>query len=188
MIKIIGGRLKRSNLFVPNNLVRPTSAMKREAIFSILESYALKNSIDLYNKKSAIDLFAGSGSLGIEAISRGISKVFFYENNSKVLDTLETNCKKIIKKKNYQIIKADIMRVTIRKNELPVSLIFIDPPYKKYDIEFILENIVNNNILESYSIIILETEKNEVVKLNKSLKIFKKKTFGKTLLSFIKLL
>jgi len=67
-------------------------------------------------------------------------------------------------------------------------LIFIDPPYKKYNIESILENIVTNNILENYSIIILETEKNEVVKLNKSLKIFKKKTFGKTLLSFIKLL
>ena len=48
MIKIIGGKLKRSNLFVASHLVRPTSAMKREAIFSILESYALKNSVDLY--------------------------------------------------------------------------------------------------------------------------------------------
>ena len=77
MPSIIGGKYKRSKMEVPSKLVRPTSAIKREAIFSILESYALKNSIDIYKNKSIIDVFAGSGLVGLEAISRGIKKSYF---------------------------------------------------------------------------------------------------------------
>ena len=79
MINIIGGKYKRAKLEVPIQNVRPTSAIKREAIFSILESYASKNSYDLYANKCFIDLFAGSGSLGLEAISRGSAFGYFFE-------------------------------------------------------------------------------------------------------------
>ena len=71
----------KTTIFVPNKLVRPTSAFKREAIFSVLESYAIKHSIEIYKNKSIIDIFAGSGSVGLEAISRGIEKSYFIENN-----------------------------------------------------------------------------------------------------------
>ena len=81
MINIIGGKFKGTKLQVPENIVRPTSSIKREAIFSILESYALQNSYDLYEKKCFIDLFAGSGSLGLEAVSRGASHAYFFESN-----------------------------------------------------------------------------------------------------------
>ena len=67
MIKIIGGKFKKTNLEVPEDYVRPTSALKREAIFSILESYAHKNSINLYKNIAILDLYAGSGSVGLEA-------------------------------------------------------------------------------------------------------------------------
>ena len=75
----------------PNKIIRNIKIKQRTPLIFKAKSNTYKNdtqgaSVDLYNKKSAIDLFAGSGSLGIEAISRGISKVFFYENNSKVLD------------------------------------------------------------------------------------------------------
>ncbi len=91
MIKIIGGIYKRSNLVVPTNNVRPTSAIKREAVFSIIESYAYKNSIDLYQNKAVLDIFAGSGSIGLEAISRGIKEAYFYENNPEVVKILKQN-------------------------------------------------------------------------------------------------
>ena len=94
MIKIISGKFKRSNLIVPHRNVRPTSAIKRGAIFSIIESYAYKNSFNLYKNKAVFDIFAGSGSVGLEAISRGMKEAYFYENNSKVL--------KILKKKLLQ--------------------------------------------------------------------------------------
>ena len=82
MINIIGGKFKGKKIEVPNKRVRPTSSMKKEAIFSILESYAVNDNFSLYDGKCFIDLFAGSGSLGIESISRGASFAYFYELNS----------------------------------------------------------------------------------------------------------
>ena len=52
MPNIIGGKYKRTKLDVPSNLVRPTSALKREAIFSIIESFSIKHSIEIYKNKS----------------------------------------------------------------------------------------------------------------------------------------
>ena len=88
-------KYKRKIINVPNDKVRPTSAIKREAIFSILQSYANNNSFDLYTNRCVIDLFAGSGSLGLEAISRGASFAFFYELDNNVIKILEENCQKI---------------------------------------------------------------------------------------------
>ena len=65
MPNIIGGKYKGTLLEVPLEKVRPTSTMKREAIFSSLESYAYKNSLDLYKNKCFVDLFAGCGGLSL---------------------------------------------------------------------------------------------------------------------------
>ena len=89
MPSIIGGKYKRTKIEVPSKLVRPTSALKREAIFSILESYALQNSIEIYKNKSIIDVYAGSGLIGLEAISRGMKKSYFIENNESVFKILK---------------------------------------------------------------------------------------------------
>ena len=96
MINIIGGIKKRTKIQVPLNNVRPTSIKKRESIFSIIESYGLKNNINIYNKKNIFDLCAGSGALGLEAISRGAGFVYFYENNNNVICFLKKNCHYII--------------------------------------------------------------------------------------------
>ena len=84
MLKIIGGNKKRKIIEIPKNKVRPTSSKKRESIFSILESNALKNNIQLYDNKIILDLYAGSGSLGLEAISRGAKFCYFYEKDEYV--------------------------------------------------------------------------------------------------------
>ena len=90
MPNIIGGKYKNTSIEVPSKLVRPTSAFKREAIFSILESYSIKHSIEIYKNKSILDIFAGSGLIGLEAISRGIEKSYFIENNESVIKILKT--------------------------------------------------------------------------------------------------
>ena len=111
MINIIGGKFKRKKIEVPKKEVRPTSAIKREAIFSILESYAFDNSFDLYSNKCFIDLFAGSGSLGLEAISRGASFSYFYELNNNVIKILKKNCEAICKKKEFKIFQKDCILI-----------------------------------------------------------------------------
>ena len=130
MPNIIGGKYKKTILDIPNKLVRPTSAFKREAIFSILESYAIKHSIEIYKKKSIIDIFAGSGLVGLEAISRGMEKAYFIENNDNVIKILEKNCQKICKKNEFEIITGNAINSLDEEFIIKPSIIFIDPPYK----------------------------------------------------------
>ena len=185
MPNIIGGKYKRTKIEVPSKLVRPTSALKREAIFSILESYALQNSIDIYKNKSIIDVFAGSGSIGLEAISRGMKKSYFIENNESVYKSLKNNCNKICKNNEYEIFFEKAINGINRVFEIKPSLIFIDPPYSKENINLILLTILKNNIKSRDTIIIIETERKEQIVIPESLIVVKEKIYGKTKLLFL---
>tara|TARA_B100001250_G_scaffold25379_1_gene21048 strand:+ start:62 stop:622 length:561 start_codon:yes stop_codon:yes gene_type:complete len=185
MPSIIGGKYKRSKMEVPSKLVRPTSAIKREAIFSILESYALKNSIDIYKNKSIIDVFAGSGLVGLEAISRGIKKSYFIENNESVFKTLKNNCNKICKNDEYEIIFQRAINGINRVFEIKPSIIFIDPPYGKENINLILLKILKNNIKSKDTITIIEAERKEQIIIPGGFVILKEKIYRKTKLLFL---
>ena len=187
MIKIIGGKYKRSNLVVPTKNVRPTSAIKREAVFSIIESYTYKNSINLYKNKAVLDIFAGSGSVGLEAISRGMEEAYFYENDFEVLKILKQNCLKICKNKRYEIIEDDVMIFPPKKSLLTISLIYIDPPYHTYDISELLLQLIKKDIIKKNTIIVVETHIEDNFKVIEKLKVFKKKSYRKTLLYFVRL-
>jgi len=186
MINIIGGNNKGSKLVIPRNKVRPTSAIKREAIFSILESYALKNAFDLYKDKCVVDLFAGSGSLGLEAISRGASFGYFFELNYEVIKCLEINCKKISKLNQYDILHQDVNFIIDINIEYPLSIIFIDPPYKLNPFENLLNLFLKINILNNETIIAIESDKKTPIKSIKGLMIIKEKIYGKTKMTFLK--
>ena len=145
MPNIIGGKFKRTKIEVPSKLVRPTSAKKREAIFSILESYSLKKSIDIYKNKSFIDVYAGTGLVGLEAISRGMKKSYFIENNKNVFKILKNNCYKICKDEEYEIIFEKATNGINRVFAIEPSVIFIDPPYYKEDINSVyFTKIISN--------------------------------------------
>ena len=185
MPSIIGGKYKRTKIEVPNKLVRPTSALKREAIFSILESYALQNSIDIYKNKSIIDIFAGSGLIGLEAISRGMKKSYFIENNENVFNILKNNCNKICKNNEYEIIFEKAIIGISRVFEIKPSLIFIDPPYNKEDINLILLTILKKNIKSKDTILIIEIERKDQIVIPGDFNVFKEKIYGKTKLLFL---
>ena len=185
MPNIIGGKYKRTKLNVPNDLVRPTSALKREAIFSIIESYSLKHSIEIYKNKSIIDMFAGSGLIGLEAISRGISMSYFIENNNNVAKVLEKNCKKICKNQEYKIILNEAIIALEYIFKIEPSIIFIDPPYKKENINLILVKILEKKIKIQNTMIIIETGREENIIIPTELTLFKEKNYGKTKLLFI---
>ena len=186
MIKIIGGKFKKNKIDVPDNAVRPTSALIREAIFSILESNALQNSFNPYLNKCFIDLFAGSGSLGLEAISRGASFSYFFEFNNEVYKILQNNCKKICKDSNFLVHKEDVISIDKFKIDYPLSAIFIDPPYKINPFNSILKKIKDSNILNKDTLIIIETEKSSPLDFLNSFKMIKEKIYGKTKIIFLK--
>ena len=185
MPNIIGGKYKKTILDVPSKLVRPTSAFKREAIFSILESYAIKHSIEIYKKKSIIDIFAGSGLVGLEAISRGMDKAYFIENNDNVIKILEKNCQKICKKNEFEIITGNAINSLDEEFIIEPSIIFIDPPYKKENINLLLLKILKNKIKSKETFVIIETSKGEKIAIPEGFTFFKEKIYGKTKILFL---
>ena len=185
MINIIAGKYKKTKLLVPKKNVRPTSSIKKEAIFSILESLAIKKSYKPYTDKCFIDLFAGSGSLGLEAISRGASFCYFYENDLATIEILIQNCKKISKNDKYQVINENILTTNFKINPKLISAIFIDPPYNINPFEKILNNIKKNINLTKQTYIIIETQKNTKITIPDNFKIFNLKFFGKTKIIFL---
>jgi 16S rRNA (guanine966-N2)-methyltransferase len=185
MPNIIGGKYKKTTLDVPSKLVRPTSAFKREAIFSILESYAIKHSIEIYKNKSIIDIFAGSGLVGLEAISRGMEKAYFIENSNNVIKILEKNCQKICKKNEFEIIIGNAINSLKERFVIEPSIIFIDPPYKKENINLLLLKLLKNKIKSKYTFVIIETAKEEQITIPDDLTIFKEKIYGKTKILFL---
>jgi len=187
MINIIGGKYKRKKLEVPSKQVRPTSAKKREAIFSVLESYAIKEDFDLYNNKCFIDLFAGSGSLGLESISRGAFFSYFYENQTDICEILLKNCKNLCEEEKFEIICRDITLLKKININYYLSAIFIDPPYKFKFFNEILLTIINSNILKKNSFIIIETSKVNVIEIPKQLIKINDKIYGNTKIIFLKL-
>ena len=123
-VRIVAGRFKGLKIpFKASKYIRPTTNKTKETIFSWLKN-DLKNS-------NCLDMFAGTGSLGIEAISRGASFVYFIEKNKKMYEQL---CKTTIKldiQKQCEIMVADVLKFPLEKKiKQPLDIIFIDPPFR----------------------------------------------------------
>ena len=184
-MKIIGGLNKRTIIQVPKYNVRPTSAQKRESIFSIIESYGIKNEYNIYNQANILDLFAGTGSLGLEAISRGAVFGYFYENNSKIILNLKKNCLKICKNNKFKIINEDILTSKFKNINKKISIVFIDPPYNIKLFEKIFININQSKILSKNAIIIIECYKKTKINIPHYYNCFNERIYGKTKIFFL---
>ena len=188
MLNIIGGQKKRAKLDVPTSKVRPTSSKKREAIFSIIENNFTNSTANIYSNRYFLDLFAGSGSLGLEAISRGAKFCYFYEIANDVTKILENNCLKICKNDNFKIVKQDIAKSLFKEINNPLSIIFIDPPYTLIPFKKILYNLLKTNFIQREAIIIIESEKRTKINFPSLIKIIDERFYGKTKITFLSLI
>lgn len=147
---------------------RPTMDRVKESMFAMIQNY-IDNSI-------CLDLFAGSGSLGIEAISNGAKQTYFVDNGVEVLKVLKSNLKSI--KEDYKVLELDYNKALkyFRDNNIKFDLIILDPPYHRLFINKILNFIVENNLLNPNGIIVCEYEEEKVD--NTNLRILKEKKYG----------
>ena len=123
-MRIIGGRLQRRPLRAPKgHATRPTTDRTREAIFNLLESRLSLHETDI------LDLFAGTGALGLEAISRGAASVTFVERQGKVLKYARENAEALEVADQCWFLRSDAVRYLKRYNGPPFDVIFADPPY-----------------------------------------------------------
>lgn len=150
-MRIIGGKYRsRSLLFdIDKTLTRPTKDVVREGVFSALSNYLSSTTI--------LDLFAGSGSYGIEGLSRGAKKAIFVDSNDKSIEIIKKNI--FFVEEEVIIEKADYLTyLTNYKNTETFDLVFLDPPYA-LDITAIVNSVIASNVLKKNAIIVAETNK-----------------------------
>lgn len=185
MISIIGGLKKRTSLHFDSSITRPTSAKKREAIFSIITSHELKTKNEVCKKKNILDLFAGSGALGLEALSRGANFGYFYDDNIEAIKNLEKNCLKIFEKTKFKIIKQNILTNYFTEINKKISLVFLDPPYNINPFQEILVNITKANILAKNAMIIIESNYNTEIIFPDFFSYLVVRKYGKSKITFL---
>jgi len=134
---------------------RPATERVREALFSILESRGIDwPEIDL------VDIFAGSGSLGLEGLSRGARSAWFIEKDRRAVEVIKQNIKQFdISRDKYKIIPKNAFSVIKNPPDNNFQLFFIDPPYGCGMVEPALENISKKWELNPGAIIAVEVEK-----------------------------
>ena len=170
-MRIITGKFKKANLYsVPGKNVRPTTDFLKEAIFSII--YDCK-------KRKVLDLFAGSGSLGLEALSRGAESVVLVDFSFKAIKTISRNIEKLRCRDSCRIYQKKVSSF-LRTNSGQFDMIFMDPPYNKNLINPTLELIYENNLINSNGKVIIEHSKNEKLDDKWASKFEKQKISGES--------
>ncbi len=178
-MRIIGGAFKGKKLFLPNNKkTRPLKDLVKESIFNLINH---SNKINIKIENSFIlDLFSGSGSFGIECLSRGAKKVVFLENSFEVMNILKKNLKFLKTLKNYEIITNDCFNFlkSNRRDKYKFDIIFIDPPYKELRINEIIEKIIEKNLINQNGMIVIHRHKKDTLTLTKKIKVFEERYYG----------
>lgn len=184
-MRIIGGNYKSKKLLLPNDkITRPLKDLVKESIFNLIQH---SNKININIKNSLIlDLFSGSGSFGIECLSREAQKVVFIENYPEIIKILEKNLKSLKDTNNYKVIKKNCFDFfkSEKKLDLKFDIIFMDPPFKELKINEIIEAIKKQSLLKKNGIIILHRHKKDSVELSQKINIFEERFYGISKISF----
>lgn len=182
-MRIIGGGFKGRRIIFPKSPhIRPTQDKIREALFNVIAP-------DI-NGAAVLDLFAGSGALGLEAISRGATHVTFVDNNSLCIRVIKENLDSLGATDRADVFKTDVIRAIekIHRSGNKFDIVFLDPPYYKGLAKKILIKLSHYDILAHNNIIVAEHYKKDLIpdNINKIILLFKQKKFGDTVLSFYK--
>lgn len=172
-MKVISGTLKGRKIEGYNiDGTRPTMDRVKESLFATIQNN-IKGSV-------VLDLFAGSGQLGIEAISNGASTCYFIDNNKEVIKILNQNISNLNIKSNSRVILSDWKKTLndFANQNIKFDLIFVDPPYDYNVYEKILEKVSSLNLLNANGLIILEHSNLKFKDTYNNLTLYKDKKYG----------
>jgi len=163
-VKIIAGKYKNRILkSFKGQSVRPTSGVVKKSLFEIIKPL---------NNKNILDLFSGTGSLGIESLSRGASSATFVESNKKVFKVLLENVKTICAEDKVYILNTDVSRF-LKSHNKKYDIILADPPYGLF--EFDEFKLMISDLLEYGGIFCMENRHQNI-----NCKDVRIKNYGKT--------
>ncbi|MCD4692780.1 MAG: 16S rRNA (guanine(966)-N(2))-methyltransferase RsmD [Calditrichales bacterium] len=178
-MRIISGFYKGKKIKGGGDLsIRPTTNKIKEYIFNILQ--------DFPTDKIVVDIFSGSGSLGLEALSRGAKKIIFVENKLSSIKVLKENIDSLrIPEDKYKIIQSDAIEFS-RTNKIPIDLCLMDPPFIYPQLQELLNIFFFNDFFYQESLLVVEHEINNPIGKESNLyNILKQKKTGRSLISFL---
>ncbi len=167
-MKVTSGIRKGAILMASQDLsVRPTTDKVKQSVFNMIQ-FEIAG-------KTVLDLFAGSGAMGIEALSRGAKHCTFVDLNPEFV---QKNVQKLRFDEISQIIRSDYLDF-LGKCHRRFDLVFLDPPYEKKMIDSALRLLVDKNLLLSGAIVVWECDAKESVLVPESIEVIKERTFGR---------
>ncbi len=150
MIRITGGENRSRLLETPNTtLTKPTMDKVRAAVFNALG--------DSVRNARVLDLFAGSGSYGFEALSRGAKEATFVDSSFEAIKAVKKNATNL-NRENVEILNNDVLAF-LHQNSKDFDIVFADPPYKLEVYEELVKTLLERKIISDGGIIVLESEK-----------------------------
>lgn len=183
-LRIIAGDAKGRRLLSPQGReTRPTSDKVKESIFNILG--------DRVPDAEVLDLFAGTGNLGLEAISRGAKSSVFIDINRESIKIIHENIKLLKYEEYCEVYNNDSFSALniLGRRGIRFDIIFVDPPYHKDIVPRVLDKIIETSVLKEYGIIVAEHDsRDEVPDRASNLIRYKSSVYGDTTISFYKLL
>ena len=186
-MRLIGGIYKGTTLLQPQDkLTRPLKDMTKEAIFNLLIH---SNKINLqFDSLSVLDIFSGTGSFGLECISRGAKKVTFIENYKPIINILEKNILKLNVKNKCSVVKQDFNNFLENTSFFDnYGFIFLDPPFKFENINELLLQMINKKLIKKNTLLAIHRHKKTFDNFTDQLKVVDERIYGKSKISFLKL-
>ena len=186
-MRIIGGKYKGKKLIQPlDKTTRPLKDLVKESIFNIIQ-HSNKINIKIENSK-VLDLYAGSGSFGIECMSRDAKLVYFFEKHLNAIKILNQNINSLKENSNYELFEKDCLDFLASdgfttKN---FNIIFLDPPFKEDTLNKILNLILSKNILKDNGLIIIHKHIKDKIKIIDELEIVEDRKYGISRIFFCK--
>ena len=176
-MRLVGGFLKGKRINNPlDKLTRPLKDLVRESIFNII-THSKDEYIDLKNSK-ILDLFSGTGSFGIECISRGAKGVYFFENYEKSLKVLKKNIEILNLKKEAKIFDKDIYKNNLDLKNIKFEIVFLDPPFRDNNINLLLKKIRDSGVVSKNTLIIIHRNKKTKEEFKNELNISREQIYG----------
>lgn len=170
-MRVIAGEARGRKLSsLDGEQTRPTTDRVKESVFNIVMPYI--------RSANALDLFAGSGALGIEALSRGAAWCTFVEKSREALSIIRKNLEDTKLKERATVTMQDALSF-LENTEKTYDLIFLDPPYDGGFYEPVLETIAKRGLLEKDGAVVLEKRADASPRIPETLTALKERTYGK---------
>ncbi|HWR43227.1 16S rRNA (guanine(966)-N(2))-methyltransferase RsmD [Sporomusa sp.] len=187
-MRIITGIAKGTKLKTPKGLdVRPTADRVKESMFSILANLELPSDRHALTEATVLDLFAGTGNLGLEALSRGAAHALFIDHSQVSLAAIKENISNAKLGELAEVQRGDSVKALDKLDQSgqTFTLIFLDPPYNQGLVNIVLLKLDTSNVLVDGGLIVVEHSKHESINTQwQNLKLIRTERYGETFVTF----